>query len=303
MTPIRSLGYIGLSVSDINAWKRFASDFIGLEWSDAATDGVHHLRQDHRKSRIQLHDGVTDDLAYVGWEVAHAGDLAELQERLAQANIATEALDQDTIESRMIEDGIRFVDGDGLSHEAFYGAVMSYETPFRPGRPITGFETDLGGLGHIVLNVKNVAVSRAFYENVLGFQVSDFIRFSPFPGFDVDLTFLRCNSRHHTIALATFPFPKRMQHLMLQYSSLDDVGRAYDMANSENMPVSMTLGRHSNDHMVSFYLRSPSGFDVELGWGAIDIDGKDWTVQIHHSQSVWGHKPGPGMPPPPDASQ
>ena len=34
----------------------------------------------------------------------------------------------------------------------------------------------------------------------------------------------------------------------------------------------MTLGRHSNDYMTSFYIHSPSHFFVEYGWSGRAID-------------------------------
>jgi biphenyl-2,3-diol 1,2-dioxygenase len=52
----------------------------------------------------------------------------------------------------------------------------------------------------------------------------------------------------------------------------------------------MNLGKHTNDHMVSFYLRTPSGFAVEYGWGAREVDDRTWQVQVHTAGSMWGHQ-------------
>jgi len=52
----------------------------------------------------------------------------------------------------------------------------------------------------------------------------------------------------------------------------------------------LTLGRHTNDQMFSFYVRSPAGFSVEYGWGARVIDDNKWQVQLHRTGSVWGHR-------------
>jgi hypothetical protein len=54
----------------------------------------------------------------------------------------------------------------------------------------------------------------------------------------------------------------------------------------------MTLGRHWNDHMTSFYVESPSGFAVEYGWGGLQIDRATWsTVRGTGEISFWGHRP------------
>jgi len=51
-----------------------------------------------------------------------------------------------------------------------------------------------------------------------------------------------------------------------------------------------TIGRHSNDHMVSFYARTPGGFEVEYGWDGLQIDPASWTAGRLESPSLWGHR-------------
>lgn len=51
------------------------------------------------------------------------------------------------------------------------------------------------------------------------------------------------------------------------------------------------LGKHTNDHMVSFSSRSPSGFDVEFGCGGRLVDDSTWTVAEITKPSFWGHRP------------
>ena len=54
-------------------------------------------------------------------------------------------------------------------------------------------------------------------------------------------------------------------------------------------PVSITLGRHSNDRMVSFYVRTPSGFDVEFGWDGWQVDWSNYVPTRSEIFSLWGH--------------
>lgn len=42
--------------------------------------------------------------------------------------------------------------------------------------------------------------------------------------------------------------------------------------------------------MVSFYARTPSGFEVEFGWGGLPVDSATWRVARHEKMSSWGHK-------------
>ena len=77
--------------------------------------------------------------------------------------------------------------------------------------------------------------------------------------------FLGCNPRHHSLALAPMPAPAGIVHLMIEVATLDDVGRALERCAPAEAPVSASLGRHANDLMVSFYVRTPGGFDIEYG--------------------------------------
>jgi hypothetical protein len=82
-----------------------------------------------------------------------------------------------------------------------------------------------------------------------------------------------------------------MHHLMVELFSLDDVGQAYDIALSEEDRVTVTLGRHTNDFMTSFYCKSPSAFMIECGWGGREIDTGNWqAVEMFDGPSLWGHE-------------
>ena len=69
-----------------------------------------------------------------------------------------------------------------------------------------------------------------------------------------------------------------------------DDGTALDVATRAGVPVVSSLGRHSNDQMVSFYMSTPSGFEVEYGWGGRLVDDAVRQVQRHDRGTLWGHK-------------
>jgi 3,4-dihydroxy-9,10-secoandrosta-1,3,5(10)-triene-9,17-dione 4,5-dioxygenase len=125
---------------------------------------------------------------------------------------------------------------------------------------------------------------------MLGMKLSDYVAV---PG-SMKLGFLHCNPRHHSIAFAEVPNPrKRINHFMLQLDEFDTVGRTYDEVQGGAAPLYVTMGRHPNDHMVSFYMGNPSRFGVEYGWGAIEVDDSCWQVTEYNIPSIWGHKPVP----------
>ena len=116
-----------------------------------------------------------------------------------------------------------------------------------------------------MLTVENIEPVMAFYIDVLGFGLSDYIA-KPFRAY-----FFHVNARHHSLALIETG-KNGMHHLMVELFSLDDVGQAYDIALSQEDRVTVTLGRHTNDFMTSFYCKSPSSFMFECGWGGREID-------------------------------
>ena len=169
---------------------------------------------------------------------------------------------------------------------------MTFNLPFQSPRPISGFEGGTLGLGHMVVVMDDFDRSLHFYRDVLGMRLSDFVQVERPPGHKLRLAFFHCNPRHHTLAFYAAPQPpKRLNHFMLQAKTLDDVGATYYLCQDQGVPIARSLGRHTNDHMVSFYLRTPSGFEVEYGWGGRVVDDSTWQVQLHTAGSMWGHRP------------
>jgi 2,3-dihydroxybiphenyl 1,2-dioxygenase len=219
---------------------------------------------------------------YFGWEVADAAVLDALGAHLEKAGVAVTREPQALADQRFVSDLISFADPFGNRLEAFHGAQIADE-PFRPGRSISGFRTGPLGMGHAVLMVTNVDTALAFYRDLLGFRISDFVRGS-LTGY-----FMHVNPRHHSLALFEAPF-NGMHHLMVELYSFDDVGQGYDIALGDKEKIVATLGRHPNDLVTSFYMHTPSDILVEYGWGGVEVDDATW--QPHEMTSVgsfWGH--------------
>lgn len=70
---------------------------------------------------------------------------------------------------------------------------------------------------------------------------------------------------------------------------MDDVGYGYDIVRDLGIPVTIEPGKHSNDHMQSFYLQTPSGFWIEYGFGGREI-GPDWEIKSYDQPMLWGHR-------------
>ncbi|MGB3931463.1 MAG: VOC family protein [Sphingobium sp.] len=298
MSDIKALGYLGFGVSDLPGWRGYATDFLGLQPVDRP-DGSIDLRMDDHAARIRLVADAADDILWLGWEVADAAALDRLRARLAAAGVSYEDGSPADVKDRQVEALIRFADCDGTPCEAYWGLLRRTEAPFL--RPIGArFVTGRQGLGHVILITPDRVRTEAWYRDVLGFRVSDYVHAEMAPGMTVDFTFMRCNSRHHSLALCSVPMPKRLQHFMIEVDNIDDVGRSIYRAEDAGVHTMLSFGRHSNDNMLSVYYITPSGFAVEYGWGGLEVEDESWHVQNHAAPSAWGHRfrPPPGTPAP-----
>jgi 3,4-dihydroxy-9,10-secoandrosta-1,3,5(10)-triene-9,17-dione 4,5-dioxygenase len=83
--------------------------------------------------------------------------------------------------------------------------------------------------------------------------------------------------------------PSGIVHLMMEVGNSDDVGLCLDRALRRKVPMSATLGRHVNDKMLSFYMKTPGGFDVEFGCEGLEVDDEGWVARESTAVSLWGH--------------
>ena len=72
---------------------------------------------------------------------------------------------------------------------------------------------------------------------------------------------------------------------------IDDVGATFYRAQDLGVPIALTLGRHPNDGMISFYGVTPSGFLIEVGVVGREVDDRNWEVKTYNAVSDWGHRP------------
>jgi 2,3-dihydroxybiphenyl 1,2-dioxygenase len=279
---VQALGYVGFGATDLDDWRQFGTGLVGLQAVERSPSLL-AFRMDDRKQRIVIDRAMPDGARFFGWEVADAAALAALAAKLEKAEVGVVAEPQSLADNRRVRSLISFRDPAGNRLEAFYGAAID-ETPFVPGRSISGFRTGPLGLGHAVLTVEHIDAVMPFYVDVLGFGLSDYMQ-KPFRAY-----FFHVNARHHSLALIETG-RNGMHHLMVELFSLDDVGQSYDVALSQQNRVGVTLGRHTNDLMTSFYAKTPSAFMVECGWGGREIDPPNWRpFELTDGPSLWGHE-------------
>lgn len=290
MTRVDALGYLGLRVRSLEEWEVFATEILGMTATRQTTDGEETLvlRMDERAHRVTLRAG-DDALDYVGWQVSGPDALDEVAAALDEAGVPYKD-DAALAELRGVRRLLTCTDPAGYALEFHYGATMLQQPFVSPtgARFVTSAPSGADtGLGHVVFTCHNVDETIDFYRRVLGFKVSDHI--VPVPG--MVLTFLHTNPRHHSLAVAPVygDGTPGINHFMLEVDDLDVVGRALDQVQQRGIRQLATIGRHTNDKMLSFYVQTPSGFGVEYGTDGLLIDDENWSVVTYDASAYWGH--------------
>jgi 2,3-dihydroxybiphenyl 1,2-dioxygenase len=284
---VSQLGYIGIASRAPDAWEAIARTIIGTEVRSLdAADPALRLRLDELHHRIAIYPGEKDDVLHAGWMVDSEAELDRLAQELDKAGAQPTAGTAEDAADRRVHKLIRFTDPEGYANDLFVRPLVD-AAPLRPSLPIAGFKAGRIGFGHVVRHCKNYRETVAFYQQILGFRSSDHILWA-----DMDATFMRCNPRHHSLALLNESIGHtggQTNHIMIELASLDDVGRAYDEVLRQRLPIIMTLGRHGNDMTTSFYFVGPSGFGVEIGCGGMLVDDETWQIKTYNATKIWGH--------------
>lgn len=289
MTQITELGYLGLGVSDMEAWKQFASDKIGLEWVAGDNAEIAYLKIDFWHHRIALRKSETDDVQYCGMRVAGIEEFNALYSRLCEAGIEVALASKEHAAERHVLALMQMKDPNGVPIEVFHGPHVETDKPFYPGRRMYGkFRTGRGGLGHILLHrTASVEENYQFYQ-LLGmrggveYKVPVASQEEP-----LEFLFMHCvgGGRQHTLSFGTGG-DKHLNHLMLELEEFNDLGQSHQIIRNSNHPIQIDLGKHANDDMYSFYTATPSDWLLELGWG-----GGDPSPQSEYYQcDTFGHE-------------
>ena len=226
---IRGLGYIGLDVAAVDAWRVYAGA-LGAMVRDADGDESFGIKVDDRPYRVlvQRTEG-EEGLAFAGWELRDAAALGQAVRELEAGGFAVEASTAKQRTARRVRGLVRTTDPGGFSVELFWGPIHDHALFVSP-TGLSGFVTGDMGLGHIVLGTTNLREAVSFYTAVLGFRVSDYMA----NGND-DVVFTHCNARHHSLALVGAS-ESALYHFMIEARTLDDVGYTLDRHDTPEGP-------------------------------------------------------------------
>jgi 3,4-dihydroxy-9,10-secoandrosta-1,3,5(10)-triene-9,17-dione 4,5-dioxygenase len=283
---VRSLGYVRLNSPDLKAWRSFGEDFLGMMRVEGNTPDSLYFRIDHYPPRLVVSQAEEPSLGALGFEVLNKRELAQLVSAVEAEGIKVSTGTDAERAERRVTGLAKFDDPAGNPVELFYGPILDHvriQTPL-----VSSFVTGDMGMGHVIVTAEDVETTFDFYSRVLGFIE----RNTAGPTY-----FMGCNPRHHSFGIAPTPGPGKLVHIMVEMATIDDVGLALDRAADMNIPMMNTLGKHTNDQMLSFYVYSPELYAIECGFEGLRVEQEEPTYEITEG-ALWGHKfTPPPMPP------
>lgn len=284
-SPVFGLGYVIVRSSMVEEWSRLASGVLGMS-VEYGEDGSLAIRMDERVARFIVESPrLGRPEVTIGWECRGEKEWHEVASTLEKDGIT---IQDENREGLLCRESFACLDPNGVECEFFYGGCVDPAQKFVS--PVgASFVTGDQGMGHVTLAVTDCQASLGFYENLLGFQVRET---KTVRGKHLAWAFLSPNSREHCIALMSRE-KTQLLHVLVEVSDIDTVGRAMDQCLDGIAPLRFSLGRHWNDEMLSFYVRTPSGFDIEYGCGGRRVDVSTWTRREQGGSgrvSLWGHR-------------
>ncbi|MGJ4788112.1 extradiol ring-cleavage dioxygenase [Leptospira koniambonensis] len=286
------LGYVIIESNHLEKWLTFGKEAIGLHAEYLSEDTL-SFRMDWHTRRFLIKKGDAEDFTTLGFQVNDENSLKNILEILKKRKI--EVRKGSGIESslRGVESYWEFFGPKGLKIEIFANPILT-ETPLN--MLSKGFVTEKFGMGHVAMVSKQPEKLIEFWKEIFGARISDYIE-QKMSGVVLDITFLRINPRHHSIAIAATrglrmdPLSTRIQHLNIEAKNLEDMTQAYRRCKELGFEIAHGIGQHPNDLELSFYVISPSGFEFEVGWNPIPVSEIQWKQNKYKQISAWGHEP------------
>ena len=144
--------------------------------------------------------------------------------------------------------GLRFFDPDGRLVE------ISSDVAARTFRELEPEESIPRKLSHVVFNTLDVGVTRSFYQDVLGFRLSDWL--------EDQMCFLRVNAEHHCLAISHGPHTA-LNHVSFEMRGIDEFMRGTGRMKRAGHTMLWGPGRHGAGNNTFSYFQDAAGNVVE----------------------------------------
>lgn len=276
--PITHLRHVGIAVPNY----RQAVDFYQNVWGliPVAEDGgvtFFGTPADPEHYILRVREDRQKRLDLIAFAADSTTDVDLLADRLIAQGVRMDR-DPDKLTTPGGGYGLRFFDPDGRLIE------VSADVELRSYRALEEKESIPQKLSHVVINATNVQETKAFYENVLGFRLSDWL--GDF------MCFLRSGPQHHILAISQAPH-NSLNHISFEMRGLDEYMRGTGRMIRHGYRPLWGPGRHgAGDNTFSYFL-DPLDNIIEYTTELEIVDEETWEPSVYdpalpETQDQWG---------------
>lgn len=286
----KRLGYVVLSVTDLERSTRFYQHTVGLELASQES-GESRLTCSKDAYSIVLKHGATPGLVRIAFEVESSEDLKRAASQFERIGHPFDEVGAPELAALGVGRAIRTeVPGCGVVMELY------------EGQPLRGVDfqptvADIVRLGHLVIKTDQFDTAHEFFTRVLNFRVSDRIKSED--GGPHEVAFMRCfpNPYHHSIGLARAN-KTGLHHVALMVGRIDDIGAALNRFKRAGAKIVFGPGRHTASGSVFLYFLDPDGMTVEYTFGMEEFSEEEprdarKLLPLPETVDLWGGQPTP----------
>lgn len=265
MSRVNEIRYVGYSVTDLEAETKFYEDVWGLDRIPSDDNMVWFKTRGHDEHQvIRLKQGSVNRIDVIQLSAASRADVDALHLKVVASGCRISREPHD-LKSPGGGYGFRFFSPDGLQ----FG--ISSDVARGPSEEVARWDGVPVKISHIVLHSPDHQALTQWFQDVLGFRLSDWL--GDF------MSFLRCNSAHHRIAI--LPGPPCLNHVAYDMEGVDGMMRGIHRLRLKGFDIGWGPGRHTAGNNTFSYFVTPNGFVVEYTADLEEVDDETWQYQVH----------------------
>jgi catechol 2,3-dioxygenase-like lactoylglutathione lyase family enzyme len=278
MIKAKRIGHASFTAADLDQEIDHYREVVGLHLIDREPSRA-FLATNSGQLAVVLEQGSHNRCARLSFEVSPALSLSDMARELSSLGLQSEVRSDDIPGLATV---LEFTDTKGTKIELFS------EPRFVPKGPAAGGAIAIK-LGHLAFAVPDPRATAAFYEQVLGFRVSDWI--------GDYFVFLRCGPDHHTVNFIRGS-KAQMHHIAFEMRDTAHLHNCLDQLGQKRVEILWGPVRHGPGHNIAAYHLNPAGHMVEF-FAELDrmsdeendfFDPRPWHRDLPQRPKVWDPK-------------
>ncbi|MBU6394156.1 MAG: VOC family protein [Sphingomonadales bacterium] len=264
MSRVTEIRYVGYAVTDLAAERAFYTDNWKLKEVHEADGLVYFAAEGHDELYVvRLRQDAMQRVDVIALAADTHADVDALFAKVRDYGC------QIVFEPKQLDHfgggyGFRFFSKDGLPYEISAGVARGTARALAPREAIPE------RISHIVMHSPRHHEELAFFIDVLGFKLSDWL--GDF------MCFLRCNEAHHRIAF--LPGPPCLNHVAYDMPNVDEMMRGIARLKRQKIDIRWGPGRHTAGNNTFSYFTTPAGFAIEYTSELEKVDFENHVAQV-----------------------